>query len=65
MHPRTKITLWFEDEKGWKWEHVTRYSSFNTDVVIFIENYFDKGFPLFYTVNNETHELDYYNLPQI
>ena len=61
MYPLTKVTIFYHDKFGRKWEYNTTWRSFKTDVLEILEKYIDFGYQMYYTVNNETHELDYYN----
>lgn len=60
-HPRTIVTIWYDDEFGIRWEHPTRWNAFKADAAEILEKYIDKHYKLFYTINDSTYELDYYN----
>lgn len=60
-----EIIIWYEDQYGKRYELITSYKNFKKDAVIILEKYLDKCYKLYYTMNNETKELDYYNLDEI
>lgn len=62
----TRITVWYEDGYGRRWEHKTRWQDFKTDALEILEKYIDIQHQLFYTIhmkcgNEIIKELDYYN----
>jgi hypothetical protein len=60
-HPRSNVVIWYEDQFGRKWEHKTRWCYFREDAIQILENNVDIPYDIYYTIENETHLLDYYN----
>ncbi len=61
MHPLTRVVIWWVDEYGRKQEYETDIKHFNNMAITLLEKFLDKNYNMYYTVNNETLELDYYN----
>lgn len=60
-HPQTLVSIWYEDKYGKKWEYITRWNRFKTEAIEILEKEFDNQRTIFYTINDNTYELDYYN----
>lgn len=61
MHSLTIVSIWYEDKYGKKWEYITRYKDFRNDAAEILEKHIDNNHSLFYTINDNTYQLDYYN----
>ena len=59
--PTTKVVIWYQDAYDRTWSHMTIWKEFRTTAIDILEHVVDKDVQLFYTVDNVTYELDYYN----
>lgn len=60
-HPQTLVIFWYKDKYGRKWEHTAKYADFRTTAINLLEKHLDNSVTIFYTINEDTYELDYYN----
>ncbi len=64
MHPNTNVTIFWLDNEGRQEEILTNVGHFKERILNALEiARIDNVEKVFYTVNNETYVLDYYNPP--
>ena len=60
-HPKQEVNIWYTDSYGREVSHITTWKDFKSTAIILLEKYLDYNVTMYYTVNNETFQLDYYN----
>lgn len=62
IHPDTRIDIHWTSVHGMKFNVQTTYEHFNQHLVEILETTLvDNVETVYYTINNETYQLDYYN----